>query len=80
MQTVTLDEKEFTVFQLLDSIQRMEQAVKFHGQSDSPDKMAIEQYAELKKRYEKELAETLKSFGIKFRLTNLHKPLIISKL
>jgi molecular chaperone GrpE (heat shock protein) len=68
MQTVKLDEREFSVFQLLDSIQRMEKAINFHSESNSPDQMAIEQYTELRERYQTELAETLRTFGINFIL------------
>ncbi len=64
MQTVTLDEQEFAVFQLLDLIQRMQYSINLHSESENPDMMAIEQYTELRERYRAELAELLKPYGL----------------
>lgn len=69
MQTVTLDDKEFAVFQLMDLIQRMQRTIDFHLDSENPDTMAVEQYTEQRERYRAELLKQ-KPFG--FRLEKLN--------
>ena len=71
MQTVTLDEKEFAVFQLLDLIQRMQRSIDFHLASDSPDALAIEQYTEQRERYRIELADLLRPYGFRLDVLNV---------
>lgn len=65
MQTVTLEANEFAIFQLLDLIERMENAVKFHKTADEVDLTAVAQYSEKLNNYRFQLAELMSNYGLK---------------
>jgi molecular chaperone GrpE (heat shock protein) len=65
MQTVTLEANEFAIFQLLDLIERMGNAVKFHKTADEVDSIAVAQYSEKLNDYRTQLAELMSNYGLK---------------
>ena len=58
------DEWSERVARLTELIARKSEAIKIHSEQPEPDRLAIEQYMELRAHYFDELAQLMKQYGV----------------
>lgn len=62
------DKRQIEIFHTLEKIERMNKAIAFHKAMENPDKLALEQYEQLKKELTKQLLSLFKDMDIKLRM------------
>jgi|GEM_PF-3112908 len=65
----TPEERNLLILNVLESIERTNQSIKLHESCGSPDRVALEQYKELRDRHLHFLEELMKDFGVEAHLS-----------
>ncbi len=62
------DVRQIEIFHTLEKIERMNKSIAFHRAIDNPDKLAIEQYGQVKKQLVDQLLELLAEIDLKLQV------------
>jgi hypothetical protein len=62
------DARQIEIFHTLEKIERMNKAVAFHKAIDNPDKLAIEQYKQMKRQLSTQLVQLLAEMDLELKL------------
>ena len=62
------DSNQIEIFHTLEKIERMNKAIAFHKAMDNSDKLALDQYLQMKKQLTKQLLAMLADLDLKLQL------------
>lgn len=62
------DAVQIEIFHTLEKIERMNKAIAFHKAIEGPDKLAIEQYLQIKEQLTRQLLQLLEEMDLKLQM------------